>query len=278
MRRISIGISAIAHLAIAVVFTAGLPWKSADFEIPPPIVVEMVEIAKVTQTDKMTPAPAPKKEEPPKPAPPAPPPPAAKNTAAEPTPPSPKVEKTPDKKTAQAPADPAVLPDKKTPPKKEEQKQDQAKAEPQRDFASVLRNLADTEPAPPAPDKSKDLKLDEKQAPPPGQVAPLGERLTISETDALRRQLERCWNVPIGAREAENLAVEIALTINPDRTLRDARVVDQARYNADGFFRAAADSALRAVRNPLCSPFQLPPDKFETWKSVTVTFNPKDMF
>ena len=36
--------------------------------------------------------------------------------------------------------------------------------------------------------------------------------------------------------------------------------------------------AMRAVRNPLCSPFELPPDKYEVWKTVTVTFDPSQMF
>jgi hypothetical protein len=29
--------------------------------------------------------------------------------------------------------------------------------------------------------------------------------------------------------------------------------------------------------NPRCSPLRLPLDKFETWKTFTISFNPKDM-
>lgn len=129
-------------------------------------------------------------------------------------------------------------------------------------------------PASNAPVKSFSSVLGNLQ----GDKASLGESLTMSERDALRRQLEGCWNVPFGARDAESLRVEILLTVNPDRTLKEAKVVDKARYKSDTMFRAAADSALRAVRNPLCMPYDLPHDKAEVWKQVTVTFDPTQMF
>jgi hypothetical protein len=76
---------------------------------------------------------------------------------------------------------------------------------------------------------------------------------------------------------AENLVVDVKLTMNPDRTVQDATVLDQVRYASDSYFQSAADSALRAVRNPHCNPLNLPPDKYEGWKVFTVTFDPKQM-
>jgi hypothetical protein len=151
------------------------------------------------------------------------------------------------------------------------------KEEPKKDFASVLKNL-DVSDKPPVKNELPDLKLDEDTAPQEGSNAPIGARLTMSEEDALRRQLEGCWNVPLGAKDAENLRVEIWMSIGEDRTLREARVVDKSRYATDSFFRAAADSAMRAVQNPNCSPFMLPPDKYDTWKTTIVTFDPSQMF
>ena len=40
---------------------------------------------------------------------------------------------------------------------------------------------------------------------------------------------------------------------------------------------AAADSAVRAVRNPKCSPLELPADKYDQWKRIDFTFDPRDM-
>lgn len=278
MRKKSIYISVGFHVAVVILATASVPWLKKDFVIPQPISVEFAEVSKITQTDKIAPQPEEKKkeekkEEPPKPAP------AAKNTAAEaqvPVKTEEKKEEPPKKEEKKELVDKNALPDKK---KKDEKKKKETteKEEPKRDFASVLKNLEDK---PDAKSKSKlpDLNLDDKAAPSAGQNAPIGPKMTMSEEDALRRQLEKCWNVPFGAKDAENLVVEIFMVINPDRTLQSARVVDTARYNTDSFFRAAADSALRAVRSPLCSPFEVPPDKYEVWKATTVTFNPSEMF
>ncbi|MDF1793311.1 MAG: hypothetical protein P1U88_15465 [Thalassobaculaceae bacterium] len=103
------------------------------------------------------------------------------------------------------------------------------------------------------------------------------QKLSVSEMDAIRQQISGCWLVPAGAKNAANLAVEIEVTMNPDRTVRSSRVVDSARMQSDPFFRSAAESALRALKSPTCSPLQLPPEKYDTWKSFTITFDPKDM-
>lgn len=279
MRTSSLTISGIFHVVVVAAAMISLPWLQKDFEMPQPIMVEFVEIGKINQTTKVTTAPAPKpKEEKPKD---APPPPAPKSTAKDPTPPPPKKEtpkeaKKEPKKESAPKVDPNALPDKKKPEKKEPKKE--TAAAPEQDFNSLLKNLADPKKAPPMPaQKQPDMGLDES-APTEGANAPLGAKMTMREEDALRRQLERCWNVPFGAKDAENLNVEIFMVINPDRTLREARVVDRARYNRDSFFRAAADSAMRAVRHPLCSPFELPPDKYDVWKRTTVNFNPREMF
>jgi outer membrane biosynthesis protein TonB len=276
MRRSSLIISAVFHGAIFIIAVVGLPFLARrEFIIPPPITVDLIDIAKITQTNNVTPKPVPppEKPEPPKPEN-KPPPPAPQNTATVPAPPVKEPPKPEDKKemakeTKAETVDENALPDKNKKPKK-----DDTKKAPPRDFASVLKNLAVPK------DKATDMSPDAKNpAPPaPGQNAPLGEKMTMSEEDALRGQLEKCWNVPIGAKDAENIAVDIFMVINPDRTLREAKVVEMMRYNTDAVYRAVADSALRAVRSTSCSPFELPPDKYNLWNTITVTFNPKDMF
>jgi len=59
--------------------------------------------------------------------------------------------------------------------------------------------------------------------------------------------------------------------------VRDARIVDQGRMSTDSFFRAAAESAMRAVLNPRCNPLKLPREKYDVWKSFILNFNPKEM-
>ena len=84
--------------------------------------------------------------------------------------------------------------------------------------------------------------------------------------------------LPAGAKEAENLSIEIKMAMNPDGTVRQARILDQNRLQSDPFFRAAAESALRAVLNPHCNPLKLPPEKYQQWQNMVLIFDPIQMF
>ncbi|HKS88357.1 MAG TPA: hypothetical protein VJR70_02850, partial [Stellaceae bacterium] len=156
------------------------------------------------------------------------------------------------------------------------EKKDHDKPEPAA-FDSLLKNLTRTQTAqadetPPQP------RPVPAAAPPSSQPkAPLGSQLTASEKDLIIQQIERCWNVPAGARDAKDLVVEVKAVVNPDGTVRQAAIVDTGRYSSDPFFRAAADSAKRAVLNPQCSPLHVPPDKYEAWHNLDLFFNPKDL-
>ena len=138
-------------------------------------------------------------------------------------------------------------------------------------FNSLLKNLAENdEPITPPSEQTQDVNS--------ANTSRIVEnRLSMGEQNALLAQLARCWNVPTGARYAEDLIVDLRLVVNPDRTVQSAKVVDTGRYNRDSFFRAAADAALRAVRNPACSPLDLPPEKYQEWRYLRLTFNPSSM-
>ncbi|MGY9006536.1 MAG: cell envelope integrity protein TolA, partial [Alphaproteobacteria bacterium] len=99
---------------------------------------------------------------------------------------------------------------------------------------------------------------------------------TISEIDAIRRQVEKCWNVPAGAQNAENLVVSIRVWVNPDGTVAKATIIDASRMGSDPYFRAAAESARRAVLNDDCSPLPIPPKKYDKFKELVLSFNPKE--
>lgn len=140
--------------------------------------------------------------------------------------------------------------------------------EEQEEFKSLLRNLMPEEPTPAA--------SDEKAA----ETSPLSrfsQQMSMSELAGLQAQLSQCWKLMSGARYAEDLIVEIKLFMNPDRTVRDAQLIDNMRYMSDNYYRAAADSAMRAVRDPHCNPLELPPNKYDMWKEITVVFDPREM-
>ena len=185
--------------------------------------------------------------------------------------PKPKAEKAPEtqeKKVEKVAPKPPKKQASKPKPKKKEKPKPKAedKKETEADFMSVLKNLQDSDPV----DTSKDgPKLTQ---------SPVVDRLTTGEFDAFRRQLSNCWSILPGAAKAETLAVSLTINVNRDRTVRDVQISDRARYQSDTFFRAAADNAMRAIQHPDCTPLDLPPQKYNLWKSITLNFDPGSMF
>jgi hypothetical protein len=173
---------------------------------------------------------------------------------------------------------PAKRPDvKPTPPVKKEEQAKPEDAKKSMDFQSVLKNLAENENQP-APQEVAENEASPRQSPMLTQPPPVSEQVTQGEMQALIAQLGSCWTMLPGAKNAENLIVNVRIVVNPDRTLRSHDIVDKMRYNSDSFFRAAADTAVRALYNPDCRVLNLPPYKYDQWKSMIVSFDPKKMF
>lgn len=100
-------------------------------------------------------------------------------------------------------------------------------------------------------------------------------RLSQNELDALRARLRDCWILPAGAADAQDLVVQVRILFRQDGSL----AAEPALLNrgSSPYFQVAAESALRAVRR--CAPFSfLPVAKYEVWKDIEVTFDPRDMF
>jgi outer membrane biosynthesis protein TonB len=277
--------SAILHVAIFVIVWFGVPQLFRP-EIAPeqPLVVEVLPISAVTnvkpQPDPVRPQPE-AKPEPPKPEPPKPPPPPppapVQAPAPTPAPAPPKVEA----------AVPAPPPPKPEPPKPEPPKQVAAlprppapKPPPKQDFDldAVLRDLTRTRPRPSSVQEPERPKAQPQQAAAPrAQNTPFNPALplSVSEQDAIRAHVERFWNPPVGARDAHDLVVEVRVVLEPDGTVRDAEIVDRSRAAGDEFYRAAAESARRAVLR--ASPLPVPRDKYETYRNLTLVFSPREM-
>ena len=225
---------------------------------------------------KEEPKPEPKKEEP-KP---------------EPKPEPKKVEPKPEpKKPEPKKEEPKPEPKKEEPkpaPKVEEKKPEKPKAEPKKetqkpsprptktpvkeskdDFAdSILKSIKPSEQAEESPD------IFDAPPSPSSNSESISDKISASEMDLLRQQIAQCWNVPAGAPDPESLIVTLRLTMNADRTVRDAEVIKQV---AGRYGDVAAESALRAIYSPQCNPLALPANKFHEWKTFTIRFDPRQM-
>ncbi len=198
----------------------------------------------------------------------------------------------PPEPTPKAKPKPKPEPEKKAKPKPEAAKK-LAKVKPRRKpkppdaFASVLKTVEKLKARPPEKKKEKEKKEEKKETFEQQMANALSSRsvknnplrpLAISEIDLVRQQIRECWNLPAGAKEAQDLSIEIRMVMNSDGTVRQARILNQNRLQSDPFFRAAAESALRAVLNPRCNPLKLPPEKYQQWQNMTLIFDPSQMF
>ena len=97
--------------------------------------------------------------------------------------------------------------------------------------------------------------------------------LSAREQDLLlsmiNRQLEPCARLPGGGGGPDTPIVNVRFQLNQDGSLNGEPVVVD-RQNTP-LFAIAADASVRAVKQ--CAPFQLPPDKYGAWSTVTWAFD-----
>ena len=94
---------------------------------------------------------------------------------------------------------------------------------------------------------------------------------------AVKSQLTPCWNIPAGAKEVQNIQVVLRIKLNPDGSLRTLpNVLDGSRMKKDFFYRAVAESAVRALQHPRCMPLRLPLAQYNLWKDITLNFDPSE--
>ena len=96
------------------------------------------------------------------------------------------------------------------------------------------------------------------------------KKATATEIDILRNHVRQCWNAPYAANEL-NKIINLKIFTNPDGSVVNVQIIDVAFYKKDPVYRAAADSARRAVKD--CSPLPLPKNKYELFKVFTFNFD-----
>lgn len=292
--------SLLLHIIVIIVVCVGLPsWRMAPTLLAP-IPVELVNVGDKTMAPKVNPLPKKGVEKGSKPidAPkvPAPPPVDAPTPMPAPEPefepavkpeekpqdppkpeviPEPKPQVTPQPKPALKPeVKPEVKP--KTQAKKEQDKAKKKDADkkPQKkkenDFESLLKNLDQSVEA-------EDDDVDKTQPPKPTRQlsGELGDEITQAQQDAVRRQIGQCWNV-VDSKGSKNIEIPVRIFLNPDGMVRDAQLINPSQFSSPSD-KALAESALRAARDPTCQPLNLPKDKYDSWKSMRIVFDPSKM-
>lgn len=279
-RQRGIVFSALLHLFWLLFAIFGLPslLNARPPEEPAAITVEILPITGETNVKPAEQTPAPEEkppEEKPEEKPPEPPKPEEKPDA-KPTPPVKTEEET------KPPPPPEPKPDQKKEKEKEKDKEKDKKKDKKKpkeeDLMAVLKAVKDQA----AKESKKDTK-DEKNKDSGSKSKSISnswdptKQMSMSEKDAIMSQIAKCWNVPAGAKDAQNLSILLLAKYNKDGSLVSVVPSDEAKQKArDPFFRSAMESALRAVR--MCNPLVgLPPEKYDAWGELELNFDPRYM-
>ncbi len=117
-----------------------------------------------------------------------------------------------------------------------------------------------------------------EQAGATGQTGtPQGPPLTAGERDGLRVAVQQCWNVGSLSSDALRTTVVVGVSLNRDGTLAgDVRQIS-AQGGSGGAARQAFEAARRAILRCGASGFDLPAEKYDHWREIEMSFNPKDM-
>ena len=101
---------------------------------------------------------------------------------------------------------------------------------------------------------------------------------TADLADALKSQIYKCWNPPVGAPNANDLVVDFDLQLNPDGTVwrRPQLSGKPPRDAGNPYTRAAAEAASRAIYQ--CAPYKLPAKRYSEWREINpFRFDPREM-
>ena len=99
-----------------------------------------------------------------------------------------------------------------------------------------------------------------------------GPIITAGEISNMRSQIEMCWNPPVGVRGAASQRVQVKIALNKDGTISN---VEPITRDSNGYREVAINAAVSAVLS--CAPYEFPSEKYELWKEIKFTFDPRNM-
>jgi outer membrane biosynthesis protein TonB len=98
--------------------------------------------------------------------------------------------------------------------------------------------------------------------------------LSSGERDAFKAHLRKCWKLPAGSSPAPATRVVLRVYLKPDGMMVSEPVLIEASASRDG--PVVFQTAINALKT--CQPYAfLPGAKYDEWKSLDLTFTPRDM-
>ena len=177
-------------------------------------------------------------------------------------------EKPAEKKVETAKAETAKTPDRK---KDQKKKQEKATSTNDSDFnADEISALLNKEKA-----AGGGAKRSSDEAAMGGKKTTSGTKLSMSEMDALRGQIQNNWSIIPGMADATDVRIKVTMQLDQNGDIIGEPEVT-ATGGSEAARRALAGGARRAIMKS--RPFKgLPPEKYDAWSEVVVNFDPSQM-
>ncbi len=103
------------------------------------------------------------------------------------------------------------------------------------------------------------------------------DSVELKEINEVHKHIAKFWIVPNGCLGVNSCSVKLRLKIDKSGNIIESTIVNKDKMN-DPVFKALAESALRAVRDPRCSPLPINLAKYELWKEIIVNFAPVENY
>jgi hypothetical protein len=107
-------------------------------------------------------------------------------------------------------------------------------------------------------------------------LAASGPPLTSGEKDAFRVAVQGCWVIDPGS-ETSRVTVSVSFQLDQSGKVAGPIELVSASGGSDTAIERAFEAARRAILRCQRDGFPLPPEKYETWRDVTLNFRPDGM-
>lgn len=99
--------------------------------------------------------------------------------------------------------------------------------------------------------------------------------ISISEHQAIKQQIENNWNIPIAAKNSDQITITLNIALKPGGEVMNIKLVSKECAGADSITcQAVIDSLFRAVHQ--ASPFEnLSPSRYSAWKEFNIECHPQ---
>ncbi|MCC1480209.1 hypothetical protein J1C52_00995 [Roseibaca sp. Y0-43] len=102
--------------------------------------------------------------------------------------------------------------------------------------------------------------------------------LSASEADRLRLAIQQCWNIGTLSTEAQQITITVGFSMTPAAMPEQGSIYTvESSAGSDGAVSQAFEAARRAIIRCAGDGYGLPPESYDAWRNVEITFNPEGM-